>query len=183
MFKLVRTFIVGLRDLYLIKFKFRRYNFGKNFHAGRGLNLWAKNFINIGDNFYIGRYSQIECDATIGDNVIMGNYVGLIGRYDHKYDDIETPIRLASQIRDHDYSWHGMNSSITIKNGVWVGYGSVLLSGITIGENAIIAAGSVVTKYVKPYEIVGGNPAKHIKFRFTEEEIEHYELSVSRNKQ
>lgn len=45
------------------------------------------------------------------------------------------------------------------------------LSGVTIGDGAVIAARSVVTKNVKPYEIVGGNPARHIKFRFSESQI------------
>lgn len=60
---------------------------------------------------------------------------------------------------------------IVVKDDVWIGYRSVILSGITIGQGAIIAAGSVVTKDVPPYAIVGGNPAKVIKYRFSEKEI------------
>ena len=141
----------------------RRHDFGKNFHAGRGVVLWAKNQIEIGDNFYIGRYSQIECDATIGNNVIMGNNVSLVGKYDHHYEQIGTPVRLASQIRDKDYSWHGLNSKVIIGDDVWIGYGVIIMSGVTIGKGSIVAAGSVVTKDVSPYSIVGGNPAKFIK--------------------
>ena len=63
------------------------------------------------------------------------------------------------------------NGSVCIGNDVWVGTRSMLMSGITIGDGAIIAAGSVVTKNVDPYEIVGGVPAQRIRFRFTNQEI------------
>lgn len=55
---------------------------------------------------------------------------------------------------------------IVIGNDVWIGMDSMILSGVTIGQGAVIAAGSVVTKDVPPYAIVGGNPAKVIKYRF-----------------
>jgi len=142
------------------------YNIGKNFHAGREVFLWAKNSIKIGDNFYIGKYSIIECDAQIGNNVIFANHVSLIGRYDHHYQQIGIPTRLASQIRDADYNWKGLDSKIIIEDDVWVGLGSILLSGVKIGEGSIIAAGSVVTKDVESYSIYAGNPARKIKNRF-----------------
>lgn len=50
-----------------------------------------------------------------------------------------------------------------IKNGAWIAPGSIILSGITIGENSVVGAGSVVTKDVPPYTIVGGSPAKVLK--------------------
>ena len=90
----------------------KRYEFGKNFHAGRGVVLWAKNHIKIGNSCYIGRYSQIECDTIIGNNVLIGNNVAFVGKYDHNYKEIGVPVRLASQIRDDDYEWHGINSKL-----------------------------------------------------------------------
>ena len=60
---------------------------------------------------------------------------------------------------------------IYIEDEVWIGSGAMILSGVTIGKGAIIAAGSVVTKSVPPYAIVGGNPAKLIRYRFSEEII------------
>ena len=62
--------------------------------------------------------------------------------------------------------------SITIGNDVWIGQDVNIISGIEIGNGAIIASGAVVTKSVLPYSIVGGVPAKHIKFRFSESKIE-----------
>lgn len=58
-----------------------------------------------------------------------------------------------------------------IGNDVWIGQEAMILSGVKIGDGAVIAAGSVVVKNVSDYEIVGGNPAKSLKFRFTPEQI------------
>lgn len=64
---------------------------------------------------------------------------------------------------------------IIIENDVWIGANCIILDGITIGNGAVIATGSVVTKNVEPYSIVGGNPAKLIKYRFSSELIERIE--------
>jgi acetyltransferase-like isoleucine patch superfamily enzyme len=61
----------------------------------------------------------------------------------------------------------------TIGKDVWIGHGVTILTGITIGDGAVIAANSNVIKDVDPYSIVGGNPAKFIKKRFTDEQISH----------
>lgn len=58
---------------------------------------------------------------------------------------------------------------LVIGNDVWIGYNSILMAGITVGDGAIIAANSTVTGDVEPYTIVGGNPAKLIRKRFSEE--------------
>lgn len=57
------------------------------------------------------------------------------------------------------------NAEVVIENDVWVGANCIILPGVTIGEGAVVAAGSVVTKDVVPYSIVGGTPAKLIKSR------------------
>jgi virginiamycin A acetyltransferase len=61
---------------------------------------------------------------------------------------------------------------IVIMNDVWIGYGCTVLSGVTIGNGSILAARSVVTKDVPPYSIVGGNPARVLKYRFNPEVID-----------
>nr|WP_067060032.1 acyltransferase [Mucilaginibacter sp. L294] len=159
-------YLKQLRNLLLRKVVYRRYAIAEGFYSGIRVRLWAKNKLVIGKNFYIGRDSFIETDAIIGDNVILANRVGLVGKYDHHYQKIGVPTRLASQIRDKDYDWHGLNSTIVIEDDVWVGYNSTVLSGVKIGTGSIIAAGSLVTKDVEPYCIYGGVPAKKIKARF-----------------
>lgn len=60
---------------------------------------------------------------------------------------------------------------VVIGNDVWVGFGATVLAGVKIGDGAVIASGAVVTKDIPPYAIVGGVPAKVIRYRFTEEQI------------
>jgi len=64
------------------------------------------------------------------------------------------------------------NGNVTIGNDVWIGTNVTIMSGITIGDGAVLAANSHVVKDVPPYSIVGGNPAKVIKYRFTTEQID-----------
>jgi chloramphenicol O-acetyltransferase type B len=175
-----------LRCILLVKTIWRKYQIGSNFHSGRNVSLWAKNQLIIGDNFYIGRFSQIECDAIIGHNVMFANRVALVGKYDHNYQQIGVPTRLASQIRHSDYSWKGLHSKVVIEDDVWIGYGSVILSGVRIGLGSVIASGSVVTRDVEPYSIYGGVPAKKIGNRFEndidlQEHIRLYKLSYLKN--
>jgi len=65
----------------------------------------------------------------------------------------------------------GAKKSVIIGNDVWIGYGVKIVEGITIEDGAVILAGSLVTKDVESYSMVGGIPAKHIKYRFTQEII------------
>lgn len=62
----------------------------------------------------------------------------------------------------------GSKGDIIVKDDVWIGCNAIICSGVTIGQGAIVAAGAIVTKNVEPYSIVGGNPAKFIKWRFDE---------------
>lgn len=176
--KFVIRWLKQLRDWWLCKVTWRQYEIAPGFHAGRDVVLWAKNHLRIGVNCYIGRHSQIECDADIGHNVIMANHVSFVGRYDHEFRHVGTPTRLSQQIRDDDYDWKGAKLAVTVGDDVWIGFGSIVLSGIRIGEGAIIASGSVVTKDVPPYVVVGGNPARKITDRFPDDwELKMHKLA------
>lgn len=168
----------NIRHWYLLKIKWRKYSFGSNAYIGRSVYMWAKHSILIGDNFYIGKYSQIECDAIIGNNVMLANRVALIGSHDHDFQCIGVPIRLSPRIRDDDYNGKGQFEKIIIEDDVWIGFGSIVLSGVRIGQGSIIGAGSVVTRNVEAYSIYAGNPARKIKSRFLndEERNEHLRL-------
>lgn len=67
---------------------------------------------------------------------------------------------------------------VMIMDDVWIGCNAVILKGVTINKGAIIGAGAIVTKDVPAYAIVGGNPAKVIKYRFTPEEILEHETKL-----
>ncbi len=172
----------ALRNLFLQKIRYRHYKIARGFHAGARVRIWGREKIVIGENFYIGRDSFIESNAIIGNNVIWANRVALVGRYDHHYQLPGVPTRLAMQIRDKDYNWKGLGEVTHIEDDVWVGYGSTILSGVTIGEGSIIAACSLVTRDVEPYTIYAGMPAKKIRNRFdTDAELqEHLNLVKSK---
>jgi acetyltransferase-like isoleucine patch superfamily enzyme len=61
------------------------------------------------------------------------------------------------------------HGDVTIGNDVWIAHGVTIMSGVTVGDGAVLGANCTVVKDVAPYEIVGGNPARHIKYRFPEE--------------
>ncbi|MDD3401835.1 MAG: CatB-related O-acetyltransferase [Hespellia sp.] len=77
-----------------------------------------------------------------------------------------------SKFSDFKYIDSEKKIAVQIGNDVWIGDGVRLLEGVTIGDGAVVASGAVVTKDVPPYAIVGGVPARVIKFRFSAEQIE-----------
>lgn len=175
---LLICFLKRVRDLWYKHVVWRKYKIGRNFHCGRDTFLWAKERLEIGDNFYLGKHSSIETNCVIGNNVIIANHVGIVGRYDHNYQQIGVPVRLAMQIRDDDYDWKGKHELTVIGDDVWIGYGAIIMSGVHIGNGSIIAAGAVITKDTEPYSINGGIPAKKISERFEnfEDMSKHKEL-------
>ena len=153
----------------------KNIEWGNNSTIGRGTVFWAPNHMKIGNNVYIGKYCTIQADIEMGNNIEIANTVGLIGRYDHDYSKVGVSIKDAPWIGDLDYNFKGLNQKIVIDDDVWIGYGSVVFTGVHINRGAIIAAGSIVTKDVPAYAIVAGNPAKVKGARFTEEEIIQHE--------
>tara|TARA_R110001592_G_scaffold245648_1_gene507108 strand:- start:2933 stop:3556 length:624 start_codon:yes stop_codon:yes gene_type:complete len=90
----------------------------------------------------------------------------------HKLDSPSSfhPIGLITQGKIKHRDLIDSRGSIYVGNDVVIGFQSTILGGVTLGDGCIIGANSVVTKDVKPYEIVGGNPIKHIGWRFNEED-------------
>jgi acetyltransferase-like isoleucine patch superfamily enzyme len=163
---------------------YRRYGVRKNvtigdgFHLGIGSILSAPHKMTIGSDVYIGKFCTIECDGEIGDYVMVGNNVGLIGRYDHDHKCVGLPIRHTPWIGDDDYTGPGEGLRAIVGDDVWIGYGAVVLSGVNIGRGAIIAAGSVVISDIAPYAIAAGNPARQVGWRFTGNAIASHEMAV-----
>lgn len=169
------SYLKRLRCKLIIKKSKCNITLGDKSTFGRGTVLYCPNKIEIGKNVYIGKYCSLETDIEIKKNVLIGNNVGLIGRYDHDYSKIGMSIKDSPWIGNEDYTFKGKDLKIIINEDVWIGYGSVVLSGITIGRGSIIASGSVVTKDIPPYSICAGNPCKVIKQRFSEREIIEHE--------
>lgn len=148
---------------------------GKNSTFGRGTVFFAPNKMIIGKNVYIGKYCTLEADIEIGNDVLIGNNVGMIGKYDHDFSCIGKSIKDSPWIGDSDYQFKGKGLKIVIDNDVWIGYGAIIVSGVHVGHGAIVAAGSVVLKDIEPYSIVAGNPARVISQRFNDKQIREHE--------
>jgi acetyltransferase-like isoleucine patch superfamily enzyme len=111
---------------------------------------------------FIGNFCSIACGVTI---YLGGN---------HRTDWVTTyPF---GHIHNDVFSHHGIGhpstrGNVVIGNDVWIGDDVTIMSGVIIGDGAVIAKNSHVVKNVEPYSLVGGNPARHIKYRFKPEQI------------
>ena len=129
-------------------------------------------YSSIGSFTYVSKDSSIYF-AKIGKFCSMGQNV-LIGLGQHPINHLSTSPLFYSIANQHKFEAFYTKQTIeeyktvTIGNDVWIGTRAIILDGVTIGDGAIIATGAVVTKDVEPYAIVGGVPAKHIKYRFEE---------------
>lgn len=121
--------------------------------VGFGKTVTLGNSVNINGCIILG-----SGEVTIGDYFHSGTDF-LIHTQNHRYEG-------ASSI---PYDKVRVTKKTTIKDFVWIGQGVTLVPGITIGEGVIVGTGAVVTKDVPDYAIIGGNPAKVIKFRNIEE--------------
>jgi acetyltransferase-like isoleucine patch superfamily enzyme len=110
--------------------------------------------LRIGNNTYVGPHCVIGAagGVQIGDDVTIGAYVHLLAE-DHRFDTADKPVG------DQGVRRQG----ISIGRGAWLGNASIVLDGVTVGENAVVGAGAVVTKDVAPRTVVAGNPAHVIK--------------------
>lgn len=143
-----------------------RYQIGDYTYGVPQVHDWGD-----GGNLIIGKFTSIAQNVTI----LLGGY--------HRHDWISTyPFKSIKEglwpRAKHVIKDRTSKGDVIIGNDVWIGINSTILSGVTIGDGAVIAACSVVTKNIPPYAIVGGNPAKIIKMRFTDHEIEKL-LAVS----
>ena len=142
---------------------------GTNFRVGLGSKVESSHGLRIGSNVSIGPRCLISVSGEIGDFVLIGMGVQIVGRADHATDQVGVPMVRSTWIGDRAA---GERDIVRIGADVWVGGGCVLLSGISIGEGAIVGAGSVVTRDVSAYSIVAGVPAREIGRRFASAEDE-----------
>lgn len=117
----------------------------------------------VGDKLIIGKFCMIASDVTF-----------IMNGANHLTDAITAyPFSVFGEGWEH--AMYGKSypnkGDIKIGNDVWIGYNSTIMAGVTIGDGAIVATNSTVTKDVEPYAIVGGNPPRLIKKRFSDDQI------------
>lgn len=162
------------------------------FHAYQGLNCSyeGNNFFDsysyidnsqIGYASYVGAYSKID-GAIIGRYTSIGPNVYIVkGQHPtHKFVSTHPAFYSINHVIELSYVEHQLfdefryiqdKISIKVGNDVWIGDGVKIMEGVTIADGTIVAAGANVVKDTEPYSIVGGNPARPIRYRFNEEQI------------
>lgn len=133
--------------------QYPNYQFGTGTYGSPKVNDW-----NEGSTLKVGAYTSIAGGVCI----YLGGH--------HRTDWVSTypfpaKIEEAAHIPNHG----GTNGDVIIGSDCWLCSQSIILSGVNVGHGAVVAAGSVVTKDVPPYAIVGGNPAQFIRWRFPED--------------
>ncbi len=155
--------------------KFEGANYIGNFSHIRNCNIGYMSYFGsrcLFQGVKIGKYCSIASEVS----VISGEHPtsGFVSTHPAFYS-LKTMmgITFAKQKKFDEYIYADKENKykVVIGNDVWIATGAKILSGVHIGNGAIIAAGAVVTKDVEPYSIVGGVPAKLIRKRFSEEDI------------
>lgn len=174
---------------YLIKNKFKNIDLrdailGTGVILNDNVNLFNKP--EIFGKVNIGKYTSINGPATriCGEieNVCIGAFCSIasnvvIQEFYHNYNMVTTYNINSNVIGEQVENEKISKGPIIIEDDVWIGSNSVVLSGVKIGRGSIIGAGSIVTKDIEPYSIVGGNPAKFLRKRFDQQTIDKLEKS------
>lgn len=138
------------------------------------------NNVYCGTDIHIGKNNMFMCALApikIGDHVMFGPNVTVITG-DHRMDLVGkymTTVCNEEKLPEND-------QPVVFEGDNWIGANVTILKGVTVGKGAVVASGAVVNKDVPPYAIVGGIPAKVIKYRFTEEQISEHQKKLEQNK-
>jgi len=130
--------------------------------------------LELGNHSYVVNYLIIPCDdkkITIGKYCSLANNITFDLNGNHRYDTFSTFPFFELNLNNKAPKNAIFKNEPIIGNDVWIGCGAIIKSGIKIGDGAVIASYSLVTKDVEPYSIVGGNPSKLIKKRFSDDII------------
>ena len=126
---------------------------GRDVNVERGAVFSTR--VTLGDHSGIGINAQLRGPVAIGDDVMMGRDVLILTR-NHRHDRTDIPMRLQGFEEERP---------VTIGNDVWICDRVTILPGVRVGDGSILAAGTVVTRDVPPYAVVGGVPARVIRYR------------------
>ncbi len=110
-----------------------------------------------------------HCIEALSPHILFGKFGGV--EYAQNFYNLNDDWLMKMKKKEVDALGEKILGYTTIGNDVWIGYGAIIMRGVKIGDGAIIGAGAVVTKDVEPYSVVGGVPAKVIKYRYSEQEI------------
>lgn len=146
----------------------RKWRLANPMNTTKAMNIFDLNRVSVGKNSY-GEIRMIafgvKSKLCIGAYVSIAPNVTFILDAEHYIDHISTYPFKTSYLHLTEQEAFG-KGDIVIDDDVWIGYGSIIMSGVHIGQGAVIAAGAVVTKDIPPYAVAGGVPARVIKYRF-----------------
>lgn len=168
---LKKTILFDLYNFYkLHKFK-NRWLLNNSENKTTVNNIFDPSLVDVGKDTY-GELNIItfsnQTRLHIGRFVSIAQEVAFILDAEHYTNHISTyPFKVKYLNIEEAESFS--KGDIYVGDDVWIGYRSIIMSGVHIGQGAVIAAGSIVTKDVPPYAIVGGSPAKIIKYRFNQD--------------
>jgi acetyltransferase-like isoleucine patch superfamily enzyme len=157
--------ISGIVRLVFFKYRWRKLNRNNNTFP---VKLFDENKVNVGCGTYgplqVSTFSVASEALLIGKYCSLASGVHFILSGNHEYCTVSTfPFLAAFGIQAVEATGKG---PVIVEDDVWIGTNAIILSGVTIGQGAIVCAGAVVSKNVPHYSIVAGVPAKVIKYRF-----------------
>ena len=158
--------------LFLKNNKAQQKRFSKPKRSAARFNKQYPNY-KMGINCYgvpIIKHPHPSAILSIGNYCSIANNVEIYLGGNHRVDWVTNyPFPHFFSLANHIQDYVITKGDVNIGSDVWICQNVTILSGVTIGHGAVLANGALVTKDVEPYEIVGGNPAKHIRWRFDEE--------------
>lgn len=139
---------------------------GADVRVGRNAVITSTHGLTIGSWSSIGPNTIIQVNGSIGPFALIGMGVQIVGRDDHAIDEVGVPISLSTWIGDREGT---ARDRVEIGRDVWIGGGSIVMSGVSIGEGCVIGSGSVVTRDLPAYSVAAGIPTRVIRSRFSNE--------------